>query len=112
MSLFYMLDCRFVTFFGDRPRFAPYEIQNCLPAHEYVFQASSASEWSAKFVPTNPQPFPELLNAVLSPFQDFPKDVSAAGHFMLLHGAIHFYNLIRRSPCRDMDTTAQCAAES
>jgi len=37
-------------------------------------------------VATNPRPFPELLNAVLSPFQDFPKDVSAAGHFMLLHG--------------------------
>src|SRR5579862_5467143 len=90
MSLFYMLDCGFVMFFGDRPRFAPYEIQHCPPAHEHVYQASSASEWAAKFIPTNPRPFPELLNAVLSPLQEFPKDMSAAGHFMLLHGKSRF----------------------
>jgi hypothetical protein len=73
-------------FFGDRPRFAPYEIQHCLPTHEHVYQASSASEFSSKFVQTNQTPFPDVLNAVLSPFEEFPKDVSAAGHFMLLHG--------------------------
>ena len=86
MSLFYMLDCGFVMFFGDRPRFAPYEIQHCLPSHEYVYQASTASEFTARFVQTNQRPFPELLDAVLSPFQEFPADISAAGHFMLLHG--------------------------
>jgi len=112
-SFFYMLDCGFVMFFGDRPRIAPYEVQHSLPTHEHVYQASSASDWASKYVPTNPKPFPELLNAVLSPFSEFPTGISVAGHFMLLHGATkRFPNTDTRDSCGNLDSAAKLFTRS
>jgi hypothetical protein len=108
MSFFYMLDCGFSMFFGDRPRLEPYEIRHSLPTHEHVYQASSASEWSSKYVPTNAMPFPELLDIMMSPRKEFPRDVSAPGHFMLIHGKFCKSNEVNdSSTCGYLDATEE-----
>jgi hypothetical protein len=108
MSFFYMLDCGFSMFFGDRPRLEPYEIRHSLPTHEHVYQASSASEWSSKYVPTNTIPFPELLDMMMSPHKEFPRDVSAPGHFMLIHGKFCKSNEVNNSSsCSDLDAAEE-----